>query len=394
MARQLAANAGGYLPRVGVLSGFAGTGKSTVLQQVVQSLPGSIMLAPTGKAAVRMMDITNERASTIHRWTYESELDEQTGNVQFFRRELNKIKRPDSNLIIVDECSMLGAKVWQDLHYVATGLKCSILLVGDSYQLPPIVGPNETPFSVFDENFACHAKVNLTEIMRQAEGNPIIAASMEIRTGCNSYAALKRLPNIMPLEFDAELKRVLGDGGMVICFKNETRHTINNHYRKIMGFGQEIQAGEPILVLKNNYLADIMNGETFSFTGYGDKVGMRKVFDGDKSDLEVNFFTTKVNDKEVVLGEEVVAGQRQKLTPHWLEKAMWYYTRKGVPYLHCNYGYALTAHKAQGHQARKVMVILEPGVYLGNEDGRRWAYTAITRGEEEVSIFYWNGFRG
>ncbi len=374
-------------PCIGILGGYAGTGKTSVLDFITKEL-GCVLLAPTGKAAVRISQITGLAASTIHRWLYKVEVNDK-GVLVFYRKPLDEIYVPPSRLVVVDEASMLSREIWDDLYEICAMLHCNILLIGDAFQLPPISKDKEDKFSVFGKDFQHDHKVMLTEILRQASQNPIIRISKNIRAG-HMDEAFDELNILATLdEFEDKLEDTIQANGMLICHSNEMRHHLNNYYRHKAGM-RELQVGEPLLVLKNNYKLDIFNGETFTFGGRGDNLGRRMVYDDfTKAEEPVHFFITNIGLNEVVLGDEVIAGQREKFRPASMEAATSYWARtRGAVYLHCNYGYTLTAHKAQGHQADKVLIALQPSVRHWTEDGRRWLYTAITRAQEEVAIFH------
>jgi exodeoxyribonuclease-5 len=376
------------LPAIGILGGYAGTGKTTTLKEIVKLLQ-CVLLAPTGKAAVRITQVSGVQASTIHRWLYKVEVDEKTGALEFYRKPLDEMHVPPSRLVVVDEASMLSREVWDDLYEVCGMLRCNILLIGDAFQLPPISKDPKDAFSVFAKDFKFTQKVMLTEILRQAAQNPIIRISKNIRLGHLEEAFEELSILVSQDEFDEKLEETIRDQGMVICYTNEMRHHLNKYYRHKAGL-TALQIGEPLLVLKNNYKINIFNGETFMFEGRGDSLGKRTVYDAYRNHEEdVNFFLTTFGEQNIILGEQVIAGEREKLGPGAVEQAVEYYAEfHKAAYLHCNYGYTLTCHKAQGHQADKVLVAMQPSVQHWKEEGRRWLYTAITRTQNEVHLFH------
>lgn len=387
MAKEIAKSSGGG-PAIGILGGYAGTGKTTTLETITQEL-GCVLLAPTGKAATRISQITGLGASTIHRWMYDVEVDEKSGIMKFYRKKPDEIAVPRDNLLVIDEASMLSREVWQDVLDTCSLLRINILLIGDAFQLPPISKDLKDKFSVFNNDFACTQKVMLTEILRQAAESPIIRISQNIRD--NDLAEAFDELNILESQdsFDHHLRDTVQNNGMLITFTNEMRHHLNNYYRHKAKL-TELSIGEPLLVLKNNYQLDIFNGETFTFTGKIENLGKKPVFcHVAKDEKDTHFFTTKVYGQDVILGEEVIDGLREKFSVAAMERATGYWTRAwGTTYLHCNYGYALTCHKAQGHQADKVLIAMQPQVRTWTEDGRRWLYTAITRAQNEVVLYH------
>ena len=140
------------------ICGAAGTGKSTILKEILSRSNGVVACAYTGKAAdvLRNKGIT---ATTIHQRIYEwdDKLEE------FFR----VVDVPYSGFA-VDEASMVGHEIYGDLE----GFGLPILAIGDPYQLEPIGK---------DMNLMKDADFELTDIHRQAEGNPIIDLATRVR---------------------------------------------------------------------------------------------------------------------------------------------------------------------------------------------------------------------
>ena len=396
LALALSASALAGLPRNGVICGYAGTGKTTLLKFVLKEL-GSfgtpILLSPTGKAAARIAEVTGVPAGTIHRWMYEAKT--KNGIVTFERRTLEQIVRPASGVIIVDEASMIGPDVWDDLEDVAQQLKVSILLIGDGFQLPPVQARGEEPFSVLADGFIPNPdnRVMLTEILRQAASSPIIRVTMALRES-DPYEALMDLDVVLPNEIDDALM----DSDMRICRSNKARHMLNARCRQLLGLTGAINAGEPLLVLKNNMSLNVFNGETHTYGGTLDTLETKEVFDYfTKEKATVHAELGIVANQEVVLVHEALDGSLDgKISAAALEKA---YDRHQRPqnkedtephpwFLHASYGYVLTAHKSQGSEANRVLVCFEKGMNLTREEDRRWVYTALTRAKERVAVFH------
>lgn len=125
-----------------VLSGAAGTGKTTVIKAIVENIErvhgqaaGFLLMAPTGKAAERIKSQTGKNSSTIHSFLASN----GWLNKNFTLKRAGGRKGQDVNTIIIDECSMI------DLNLFATLLRSinwnsvqRLILVGDPNQLPPI----------------------------------------------------------------------------------------------------------------------------------------------------------------------------------------------------------------------------------------------------------------
>jgi hypothetical protein len=168
--------------RLGVLVGRAGTGKTSVLGALVRCKQladdGVLLLAPTGKARVRLQRATDHEASTIAQFLYR--LDRYDGARQRVRFSSSKTHRKEKT-VVIDECSML---TMDDLYAVLLALDLGhverLILVGDPNQLPPIgvgrpfadlVGALDEPASEAERSAAA-ARARLTVEVRTVLGGP------------------------------------------------------------------------------------------------------------------------------------------------------------------------------------------------------------------------------
>ena len=138
-----------------IVKGYAGTGKTTLVSAVVKTLEHwkikSLLLAPTGRAAKVFSSYAGKPAYTIHRKIYR----QKSSADGFGAFVLNK--NLFSNLVIlVDEASMISNSYSEDsvfgsgrlledlISFVKDGIKCRLIMIGDTAQLPP-VGINLSP---------------------------------------------------------------------------------------------------------------------------------------------------------------------------------------------------------------------------------------------------------
>src|SRR5215471_7296410 len=151
------------------LFGYAGTGKTTLARHLAEGVDGKVLFAAfTGKAACVMRTKGCRGASTIHRLIYKPpESQEAQPSFELW----SKAPASNAKLIIIDECSMVDAELARDLM----SFHVPLLVLGDPAQLPPIAGGG----------FFTEAKPDamLTEVHRQAQDNPIVRLSMDIRAG-------------------------------------------------------------------------------------------------------------------------------------------------------------------------------------------------------------------
>lgn len=407
---------------VAVIQGFAGSGKTTLISSFPKA-KSSIILTPTGKAALRVREVTGLDARTIHRWLYVPEMDKQ-GNITWIRRE--KPEAPDSGVILVDEASMISRDVWKDLSEAAAGVDAALVLVGDGFQLPPVEREKLVPFSVFASTFPCDAKVEMTEVVRQAADSAVLRAATAIRKNAmaEAFACLPRTQDVHGSILRADA---------VIVHTNRLRHRINNFVRQQYGRPfDDVVPEDVLLARKNNYgigPMGLFNGEqvvferwlwkdtmpwavplrsgplrtaTFGAAEVRTSSGVERCTlaleqvrgelpdgAGDIADIAIaqqkwvaqsgawlgEFFPLQ---KRLVRETVIEAGKRVK---RFFEAEVLI-----VPHLHANFGYALTAHAGQGSEWDKVLVLLEPSVRFNEEVGRRWLYTAVTRARQHAVV--------
>ncbi len=160
-----------------ILTGGPGCGKTTTTRVLVKLLEAmgkkTLLAAPTGRAAQRMMDVIGRESKTIHRL-----LEWQMGN--FKKNEESPLK---TGFLIVDECSMLDITLTASL-LKAVPAGCQVLFIGDADQLPSVGAGN-----VLNDLIAarCVPCFRLTEIFRQAKESLIVQYAHEINEGRMPY---------------------------------------------------------------------------------------------------------------------------------------------------------------------------------------------------------------
>ncbi|MGL5915217.1 MAG: SF1B family DNA helicase RecD2, partial [Culicoidibacterales bacterium] len=193
---------------ISILTGGPGTGKTTVIQGLIDAMCQSyeikpdldeyeqstdfpiVLLAPTGKAAKRMKAATGYEAMTIHRFL---RYDLHTNKFHF--NDENPLD--DVEFVIVDETSMLDIWVLQSLLKALPNLQ-HLIFVGDSDQLPSVGPGNVLADLIASQQFVTN---QLTTIFRQADGSKIIDLAQAVRTGhvspeffqkANDYSFIER----------------------------------------------------------------------------------------------------------------------------------------------------------------------------------------------------------
>ena len=364
-----------------VISGYAGTGKSTLVKFIVQSLPDinpdtDVVYATfTGKAAQVLMSKGNQNAMTLHRLLYES-IPRPDGT--FLRRPRLSVDFP---VVVVDEVSMAPA----DMMRLLFNHDVYVICLGDPFQLPPI---NKDA----DNHLLDEPHIFLDEVMRQAQESEIIRLTMDIREG-------KEIQNFDGHDVKVYDQSNLNTGMLlwadqIICGTNRTRIDMNNNMRQLLDRGNNPEDGDKVICLRNYWddWADngdyLVNGTigflnnvyaTFNQIPYYYGGQLINVTDAEfVSDAGANYGEIQMDTKEILTGERCLDNK----TIYRLMRSKKY--AHLVPY-EFTYGYCITCHKAQGSEWDKVLVI-EEGFPFSKEEHARWLYTAATRAVDKLVI--------
>jgi len=171
---------------VATLEGFAGTGKTTLVSMLIRDMSEGMnavpceyniaIAAPTNKAVSVLSEKINMpsvESRTVHSLLGQSVSSDDEGG-----KSARQVRPPELDrfdLVVIDECSMISSEMLRDILKNRCDLT-KILFVGDPAQLPPVGEDQVSP--VFRD---IQLKFRLSEIVRQAADNPIIAMTMPIR---------------------------------------------------------------------------------------------------------------------------------------------------------------------------------------------------------------------
>jgi exodeoxyribonuclease-5 len=363
------------------IGGYAGTGKTTLIGAIKNAIAAerpetaTAFCCFTGKAArVLREKLSAARAlerhdtcGTIHSLIYIPVLDARQRVASW-----NLVDTIPHELVFVDEASMVNEEIWRDL----CSFGARVIAVGDHGQLPPVEGR----FNLMED-----PQLRLEKIHRQEEGNPIIRLSMMAReegripVGVHGPGVEKMDRGLEETEerVDELLARHDRDT-MVLCGLNRTRVALNRRMRAILGReGDEPVPGDRVICLRNNYKSEmcrLFNGMLGTVLELEKAVRGRKwhwykatiEMDGEDRPYQGDICRYQFNNREVVHSVEGVA--HDKLGDLF------------------DMGYAVTVHKAQGSQARRVVLFEEYTPLWKGEMWNRWLYTAVTRAERELFI--------
>lgn len=369
------------------LTGPAGSGKTTLLSALSKSLSRAAWTAMTGKASVRLQQAAGVTAKTLHSTLYKPPEDSE-GGPQF-----SELMPPVAPVLVVDEASMMTPTILRDLQqWMSRGVK--VLLIGDGFQLPPILSKEEE--AEHGKNFTVFSRVKgpaLETVMRS--DSAIINAATKIR----QTGIIPRLTgpsyNVAVAQDPARTAAVNWindpDDHVLITWRNDARMFTNELIRTMRGIEGGLQIGEPIVIRQNGQ--GCLNGELYMVTN---------IEPGPFYGPVPSVFLTLNDGKKITA---VTAGNAQYMDGGmpYLNSRDWTAFKKSCGIsrpISVSYGYVLTAHSMQGSEARRVTVFLTSADFdnpafcamtalpSGGKAmmAARWSYTAITRAKQRVDI--------
>lgn len=330
--------------RVFVLKGYAGTGKTTLMRELIEYFSKEKvsyrLLASTGRAAKILSNITGQSTSTVHSLIYkytdfnqdlekvvqqreEAKVD-KTGQL-YLTFEVTSIDREDDDnqyVYIIDESSMISdigdntinqaifgsGRLLNDL--LAYDPMGKFIFVGDTSQLPPIRLEYSPALDVsyFKNEFDINAHSGeLTQIMRQSSDNNIIVASHNVREILSDFQYVKwgKFPFknnkdiILHKSVDSLMESYLSiikdrgyNDATLICRSNNTCNKQSNLIRTNLGFEKPFEVGDLLLVTQNNLISGLMNGDMVIVKQISDVVEQRANLTFIKVEVE-ELFTKK-----------------------------------------------------------------------------------------------------
>jgi exodeoxyribonuclease V len=335
------------------LFGYAGTGKTTLARHIAESVDGKVHFAAfTGKAAMVMRSKGCAGATTIHSLIYRArESGEEVPNFELW----DDAPVSKARLIVIDECSMVDAELGRDL--MSFGVP--VLVLGDPAQLPPIQGGG-----FFTE---AEPDAMLTEVHRQAQDDPIVRLSMEIRAGHSLEPGIYGETQVVRRD-GLDPQRVL-DADQVLVGRNATRRAYNMRMRERRGITEPLPvAGDKLVCLRNNRKKGLFNGGLWNVKERGAR----------KSGVMT---MRLLPDEGMGGGRAIKVSVRPECFIGGIEDFEWARRKR---YDEFDYGYVLTVHKAQGSQWDDVVLFDESFAFQDTRD--RWLYTGVTRAAKKLTV--------
>ncbi len=349
--------------KVTIITGGPGTGKTTIIRSIIDSATNSgktiFVAAPTGRAAKRIEEATGYQTSTIHRL-----LKINPESMEFIFNESNPL---NADFILIDEFSMVDTFIFYHLLR-AVKKECSLILIGDKDQLPP-VGPGNVLRDMINSGYFKTIYLNLN--FRQTEASMIIENAYRINNG----KEIKILPYSENLDF------VLIRATVPDIILEKTAGIIKYYREKFSYNSFDYQVLTPV------YRGDAGINRLNSF--------IQARFNLSDFILKTETKMFKLNDKIMQLKnnyeKEVFNGEQGTLVSYEKEKGIVYANFNGniVEYSRdeldeITLSYAISIHKSQGSEYDYLILILLPSHSMMLN--RELLYTAVTRARRKLVI--------
>lgn len=358
------------------LTGFAGTGKTTVIQIAIAHAEGRVaMAAPTHKAVGVLSEMAAERGmqgtriETIHRML-SLKKSYNDGKVEFVPDPKRVPMVESYDVLIVDECSMIDAAMYELIRPYIDGERVKVVWMGDALQLPPVGDEKDSP------TFEADAGHSLTEVVRNGgvigEAIAAIRDNIEAETpelpspARDELGAIELYGNRMWFQKFLQDLENTDDDIQALAFTNRAVDWINAHVRKHF-FGADAApfvSGERLVAIETFEQC----GQVCMYTGQRfdvrEAVEGREIFYLTKSDgsveklelecweLEVEFPNGRIDIIPVLDDSQKTAWKKalsEAKSNALNNRSLWgeYYELK-ERFARVRPGYATTVHKSQG----------------------------------------------
>ena len=373
-----------------ILTGGPGTGKTTTINAIIRYFEGEgaeiRLAAPTGRAAKRMTEAAGYEAQTIHRLLELSGRPEDDREGQPIHFERNAENPLETDVIIIDEMSMVDIHLIHSLLMAVTA-GTRLILVGDENQLPSVGPGNVLRDIIRSGQFPV---VELKKIFRQASESDIVVNAHKINKGeqveinnkSRDFFFLKRydadiiirvvialiqekLPKYVEAKpFEIQVLTPMRKGLLGVERLNQILQRYLNPpdaSKKEKEIGQGLfREGDKVMQVRNNYQ---LEWEIRGRYGIPIEKGVG-VFNGDTGIIKT------INEFAETAEVEFEDGR-------WAE-----YSFKQLDELEL--AYAVTIHKSQGSEYPAVIIPLLSGPRMLMN--RNLLYTAVTRARKCVTV--------
>ena len=354
-----------------ILTGGPGTGKTTIVQALLKVYSVLYpddrigLVAPTGRAAKRLTELTGIYACTIHRllkWDLHSNTF-----------AMNKSNPLDLDVLIIDEFSMVDCLLLSKLFEAGRGIN-KVLFIGDYHQLPSVA-----PGNILQDLMEAGVKtIELDEIFRQAKDSGIIQLAHHIIHNeienmdlfeqyrdinffpCINYDVVKNVKIIVKKAidegYDTNDIQVLVPMYQGVAGIDALNDALQDVFNPIDEFNdsyqigrKEYRVGDKILQLKNRPDDDVFNGDIGTLVEICRKDNFEYLQDTLIVDFDGNFVEYTSNTFNTI-----------------------------------THAYCMSIHKSQGNEFKIVIMAVLSDYYIMLR--RNLLYTAITRAKQSLFI--------
>ena len=354
-----------------VISGYAGTGKSTIVKTLIDVLGlanyNVLFAAFTGKASL-ILRIKGNMANTIHKSFYNI----YYGDNGMYYFSLKRSLPSTIKLIVIDECSMINDKMINDI----LSFNLPTIFLGDIGQLPPVIGQNSL---LKDVN---NIDAQLTKVLRQNDTSGILELATKARNGEKLLEGTYKNCRVLHLKDIEDITKY----DIILCWKNSTRKLFNQAVRKELGLKDIYPTkGEKVIGLKNNYFHQIeyQGIPIFPVNGLPSTVVNDYKLTKDKKNILLDYKPDFILDPKGPFFRTICHAEYFNNYGYNIEKDPFIKDDED-DLVHLDFGYALTTARSQGSEYKRVLLLDE---YRGPEDiHHKFLYTGITRAMQGVDV--------
>lgn len=355
----------GLTSPISILTGGPGTGKTqtlTMLIKTAKKLSPEVdirLCAPTGKAAIRVQELTNMRACTIHRMIG-------------YPRNVLREDELECDLVIVDEFSMSDIQLCAWL-FTAVSVGARLIIVGDHEQLPS-VGPGLVLRDMIDSSMV--PVTRLHKIYRQTSSSRIVT---------NAHTIIN-----MPVDGSVPFAYSSAPGGDFYFVEAPTQSAImkrvKTSVRRMLSEGFPIGQLEVLSPIHGGLIGsdnlNIVLQELLNPGGSGYQLAHGiELRTQDKVIQMSNNYDLEVFNGETGVVKDIAYAPNRAVQISFPNRDVWYDAMQAED---LNLAYAITTHRAQGSEFQAVIIpIHETLLFYYN---RNLLYTAITRAKKRVVL--------
>lgn len=397
-----------------LLTGYAGTGKTTLLQVLITRLQQSkdqrkvVFTAFSNKA-------TKVLASMAGRWNLDIDcmtccqllglkpaIDEQTGQQIFRRDRKNRSQLERYHLVVVDECSMINQEMWDLLVTAVSNLyrRTQILFVGDAAQLPPVGEPESPCFNQI------YHRSDLTEVVRYGGAIGVLAEDIrrhlereqfprfrsdtnrQSTEGCFVIPQRQIWETLMLKAFTSKAFQQNPDQVRALAYTNRRVNQLNQTVRAaIYGpqaerfvIGERLMAMNPCL--QDDSVVMPTSAECEVLEAHRGREGNWPIWFLEVQTDDYKFITLRV------LAQTGEAEYQQKLSDYAKEKRWTEFWDLKQRFHEVDYAYSLTIHKSQGSTFQDVFVDM-PSMQANRNiiERNQLCYVAFTRAAKRLFVY-------